>query len=320
GGGPVHLNRTLTRAKLEQLVEDLIERTVEPCRQAMADAELKTTDIDEVILVGGQTRMPAVREQVKGIFGKLLLTEVNPEEAVGLGAGIQAGVLVGDIKNVLLIDVTPLTLSVETKGGVATPLIRRNTTIPVRKSHVFTTAKDDQTSVEIVVVQGERVMAVENTVLGRFVLNGIPPAPRGEPRIEVTFKIDADGILQVRAQDQATGKEQQITITASSGLSEEEIQRMVAEAKEQDERNRQRRQQIKTLNRADRMAYQAEKTLERYGDDRLTPALQSKVRSEVAVLRQALRIGEIEAVERAMRELDETTRMIAREFSVKRET
>jgi len=316
--GPAHLNTTLTRVQLEQLTENLIERTVEPCRQAMADAGLKPTDIDEVILVGGQTRMPAVREKIKTIFGKLLVTELNPEEAVGLGAGIQAGALVGEVKNLLLIDVTPLTLSIETKGGIANPLIRRNTTIPARKSQVFTTAKDDQASVEIVVVQGERVMAVENTVLGRFTLDGIPPAPRGEPRIEVTFKIDANGTLQVTAQDQATGREQQITITASSGLSEEEIEHMVAEAKEHDERNRQRRQAIKTRNRADSMAYQAEKTLERYGD-RLTPALRSKVRSEVAALRQALRAGEIEAVERAMQELDETTRMIAREFSVKRD-
>jgi len=317
--GAVHLHTTLTRARLEQLVGDLIERTVEPCRRAMADAGLKPVDVDEVILVGGQIRMPAVQEKVKSIFGKLLLTELNPEEAVGLGAGIQAGVLVGEVKNLLLIDLTPLTLSIETKGGIASPIIRRNTTIPARKSQLFTTGQDDQTGVEIVVVQGERVMAVENTVLGRFTLDGIPPAPRGEPRIEVTFKIDADGILQVTAQDQTTGREQQITITASSGLSEQEIERMVAEAKEHDERNRQRRQEAKTRNRADSMAYQAEKTVERYGD-RLTPALQGRVRSEVAALRLALRAGEGEKVERAMRELDETTRMIAREFSVRRET
>ena len=315
--GPVHLNTTLSRAQLEQLVEDLIERTVEPCRQAMADAGLTPVDVDEVILVGGQTRMPAVQKKIKSIFGKLLLTDINPEEAVGLGAGIQAGVLVGEVKNLLLIDVTPLTLSIETQGGIASPLIRRNNTIPARKSQIFTTAQDDQTSVEIVVVQGERVMAVENTVLGRFTLDGIPPAPRGEPRIEVTFKIDADGVLQVTAQDQATGQEQHITITASSGLSEEEIQHMVAEAKEHDERDRQRRQEIKTRNRADSMAYQAEKTLERYGD-RLTPELQGRVRSEVAALRHALRAGDIEKSEQAMQELDETTQMIAREFSVKR--
>ena len=317
--GAVHLHTTLTRARLEQLVGDLIERTVEPCRRAMADAGLKPVDVDEVILVGGQIRMPAVQEKVKSIFGKLLLTELNPEEAVGLGAGIQAGVLVGEVKNLLLIDLTPLTLSIETKGGIASPIIRRNTTIPARKSQLFTTGQDDQTGVEIVVVQGERVMAVENTVLGRFSLDGIPPTPWGEPRIEVTFKIDADGIMQVTAQDQTTGREQQITITASSGLSEQEIERMVAEAKEHDERSRQRRQEIATRNRADHMAYQAEKTVERYGD-RLTPALQGRVRSEVAALRLALRAGEGEKVERAMRELDETTRMIAREFSVRRET
>jgi len=315
--GPLHLNTTLSRAQLEQLVEDLVERTVEPCRQAMTDAGLTPVDIDEVILVGGQTRMPAVQKKIKSIFGKLLVTDINPEEAVGLGAGIQAGVLIGEVKNLLLIDVTPLTLSIETQGGIASPLIRRNNTIPARKSQMFTTAQDDQTGVEIVVVQGERVMAVENTVLGRFILDGIPPAPRGEPRIEVTFKIDADGVLQVTAQDQDTGQEQHITITASSGLSEEEIQSMVAEAKEHDERNRQRRQDIKTRNRADSMAYQAEKTLERYGD-RLTPQLQSRVKSEVAALRHALREGEIEKSEQAMQELDETTRMIAREFSVRR--
>jgi len=308
--GPLHLSLTLTRAQLEQLVEDLIERTVEPCRQAMADAGLKATDIDEVILVGGQTRMPAVREKVKSTYGKLLVTELNPEQAVGLGAGIQAGALVGEVKNVLLIDVTPLTLSIETKGGVASPLIRRNTTIPACKSQVFTTAEEDQPSVEIVVVQGEQVMAVENTVLGRFALDGIPPAPRGEPKIEVTFKIDADGILQVTAQEQATGQEQQITITASSGLSEKEVEHMVVEAREYEARDEQRRREIEARNHADSMAYQAEQTLERHGDG-LPVVLREEVRGRVVAVRQALRSDQVEALERAMQELTEITQRIA---------
>ena len=308
--GPLHLSLTLTRVQLEQLVADLIERTVEPCRQAMADAGLKATDIDEVILVGGQTRMPAVRGKVKSIFGKLLTTALNPEEAVGLGAGIQAGALVGEVKNLLLIDVTSLTLSIETKGGIASPIIRRNTTIPVCKSQIFTTAQDDQTAVEIVVVQGERVMAVENVVLGRFVLDGIPLAPRREPKIEVTFKIDADGILQVTAQDQATGQEQQITITASSGLSEEEVARMVTEAREYEAQDDQRRLEIEARNRADSKAYRAEQSLEQQGEA-LPSAVREEVKDRVAALRQALRSGEVATLERAMRKLDETVLIAA---------
>ena len=307
--GSKHLNMILTRDRMEQLVEDLIERTVAPCRQAMTDAGLKTLDIDEVILVGGQTRMPAVQKKVHEIFGKFLLSDVNPEEAVGLGAGIQAGALIGEVKNILLIDVTPLTLGIETRGGVASPLIRRNTTIPVRKSQIFTTAQDDQTSVEIVVVQGERVMAVENTVLGRFTLDGIPPAARGEAKIEVAFKLDADGILQVTAQDQATGKEQHITVTASSGLSEEELEQMVAEAREHDERDRQRRLVIKTRERADSMAYEAEKTLEQHGEE-LPDELREDVRDKVLVVRQALGLDDVGALEQAMRDLAEVTQRV----------
>ena len=304
GGGPKHLNVTLTRSKLEQLVEDLIERTVEPSRQALLDAGLKASDIDEVILVGGQTRMPAVQEQVKEVFGKILYRDIIPEEAVGLGAGIQAGVLVGEVKDVLLIDVTPLTLSIETKGGAASPLIRRNTTIPMRKSQVFTTAKDDQTAVEIHVVQGERTMAVENISLGRFILDGIPPAPRGVPRIEVTFKLDADGILQVSAREKATGKESQITITASSGLSEEEVKRMVEEAEFYIERDKLRRKTTKMLNIADTMAYQAEMVLHHHGDE-LPAHIRGEIKAQVAALRATLQGEEIEsdAVWSAMEQL-----------------
>jgi len=307
--GSKHLNVILTRDRMEQLVEDLIERTVAPCRQAMTDAGLKTLDIDEVILVGGQTRMPAVQKKVHEIFGKFLLSDVNPEEAVGLGAGIQAGALIGEVKNILLIDVTPLTLGIETRGGVASPLIRRNTTIPVRKSQIFTTAQDDQTSVEIVVVQGERVMAVENTVLGRFTLDDIPPAARGEAKIEVTFKLDADGILQVTAQDQATGKEQHITVTASSGLSEEELEQMGAETREHDERDQQRRLVIKTRNRADSMAYEAEKMLEQHGEE-LPDELREDVRDKVLAVRQALGLDDVGALEQAMRDLAEVTQRV----------
>ncbi|MCG2767246.1 MAG: molecular chaperone DnaK [Chloroflexota bacterium] len=294
GGEPKHLHMPLSRSELERLVADLVERTAGPCRQALADAGLRASDIDEVVLVGGLTRMPAVQEKIKEIFGKILYRDINPEEAVGLGAGIQAGVLVGEVKDVLLIDVTPLTLSVETKGGVASPLIRRNATIPVRKGQVFTTARDDQTGVEIHVVQGERPMAVENISLGRFILDSIPPAPRGVPRIEVTFKLDADGILQVAARDKATGRENQITITASSGLSEEEVERMVAESEVYAERDRSRRKRTKMLNLADSMAYQAERTLRRCGDGLLPARTRGEIEGRVAALRATLQGEEIE--------------------------
>ena len=304
GGEAKHLNVTLTRAKLGQLVEDLIERTVRPCRQALTDAGLKVSDIEEVVLVGGQTRMPAVQEKVKEIFGKILYTDINPEEAVGLGAGIQASVLIGQVKDVLLIDVTPLTLSVETKGGVASPIIRRNATIPIRKSQVFTTGKDDQTSVEVRVVQGERPMAVENISLGHFILGGIRPAPRGEPRIEVTFKIDADGILQVTAQDKDTGRENQITIKASSGLSEDEVARMVEEAEFYHERDELRRERTKMLSLADNMAYQAEKTLRRC-DDKIPAWVKEQIEAKVGALRATLEREETEgeAIRHAMEQL-----------------
>lgn len=304
--GPRHLRVTLSRSKLEQLVGDLIERTMGPCQQALADAGLRVSDVDHVILVGGQIRMPLVARTVRELFGKGPHRGINPDEVVALGGAIQAAVLTGYVKGLLLIDVTPLTLGIETLGGVASPLIRRNTTIPTRKSQVFTTAKDDQTSVETHVVQGERAMAVENMTLGRFALEGIPPAPRGEPKIEVTFQIDADGILEVTAEDQATGKEQQITVAASSGLSEDEIKRMVEEAKEYAERDKGRREEIEIFNRADSLAYRAEKTLQRYGDE-VPPAVRREVESEVAALRQALKEGGgVPAVKRAWQELMET--------------
>jgi molecular chaperone DnaK len=302
GGGPSHLHVTLSRSKLEQLVGDLVERTIGPCRQALADASLRASDLDHVILVGGQTRMPLVVRTVRELFGKEPHQGINPDEVVALGAAIQAGALTGQVKGLLLIDVTPLTLGIETFGGAASPLIPRNTTIPTRRSQTFTTAKDDQTSVEIHVVQGERAMAVENMTLGRFVLEGIRPVPRGEPKIEVTFQIDADGILQVTAQHQATGKEQKITVAASSGLSQDEIKGMIEEAKEYAGRDTKRRQEIEILNRGDGLAYWAEKSLERYGDE-VAPAHRREVESKVVALREALKEGEIPAVRKAMQEL-----------------
>ena len=263
--GPKHLNMTLSRAKLEDLVSDLIQRSIDPCRRALEDANLKPGDINEVLLVGGMTRMPAIQEAVKKFFGKEPNKSVNPDEVVAIGAAIQAGVLGGEVKEVLLLDVTPLTLSIETLGGVATPIIERNTTIPTKKSQIFSTASDGQTQVEIHVVQGERPMAADNKTLGKFILDGIPPAPRGVPQIEVTFDIDANGILNVTAQDKATGREQKITITASSGLTEEEIERMVKEAERHASEDARRREQVEMRNRADSMIFTAEKALRDYG-------------------------------------------------------
>ncbi|MGD0565773.1 MAG: molecular chaperone DnaK [Candidatus Goldiibacteriota bacterium] len=264
--GPKHLVVNLTRAKLEQLVADLTERTVDPCKKALKDAGLEAKDIDEVVLVGGMTRMPSVVETVKKLFDKEPHKGVNPDEVVAIGAAIQAGVLQGEVKDVLLLDVTPLSLGIETLGGVFTRLIERNTTIPTKKSEVFSTASDNQTSVEIHVLQGERSMANENKTIGRFHLDGIPPAPRGVPQVEVTFDIDANGILHVQAKDMATAREQKITITASSGLSKDEIEKIVKEAEKHSDEDKKKKEEVDTRNQAETLSYQAEKTLKEVGD------------------------------------------------------
>jgi len=302
--GPKHLQITLTRAKLEQLAADLIERTLGPVKQALADAKLSPSDVDEVILVGGQTRMPAIQKLVRDFFGKEPHKGINPDEVVAIGAAIQAGVLAGEVKDILLLDVTPLTLSVETLGGIATPIIERNTTIPVRKSQIFSTATDNQTQVEIHVVQGERPMAADNKTLGRFILDGIPPAPRGVPQIEVTFDIDADGILHVSAKDLATGREQKITITASSGLTEEEIQRMVKEAEEYAEQDRRKKELAEARNQADSVVYTAEKTLREFGD-KVPGDLKSQIESKISEVRSAMQSDDIHRLRRVTQELGE---------------
>jgi molecular chaperone DnaK len=285
--GPKHLNIVLTRAKLEQLTEDLVERSIEPCKQALQDADLDPSGIDEVILVGGMTRMPSVQEAVRKIFSKEPHKGVNPDEVVAVGACIQAGVLGGEVKDILLLDVTPLTLSIETLGGVATGLIERNTTIPTRKSQVFSTAADDQIDVEIHVVQGERPMVDANKSLGRFTLDGIPPAPRGTPQIEVTFDIDADGILKVSATDKATGNSQHITVTASSGLSDTEIENMRSEAEKYAEEDQLKREIVMAKNTADNAIYAAEKLLVRTADT-ISNSRSAKIESSIQEIRQEL--------------------------------
>jgi molecular chaperone DnaK len=264
--GPKHLVRKLTRAKLENMVQDLLDRSLEPCKKAMADAGVKTSNIDEVVLVGGQTRMPKIQEMVKALFGKEPHRGVNPDEVVAVGAAVQAGVLAGEVKDLLLLDVTPLTLAIETLGGVATPMIPRNTTIPTKKTETFSTAADSQTEVEVHVLQGERPMAAQNRTLGKFKLAGIPPAPRGVPQIEVTFDIDANGILNVTAKDNATGKDTRITITSSSGLSKEEVERMAREAESHAAEDKEKREEIEERNSLDSMVYNIEKMLKDSGD------------------------------------------------------
>ena len=296
--GPKHLQKTLTRAKLEQLVEDLIEKTIGPCEQALKDAKLSPSDIDEVILVGGQTRMPKVQEVVREFFGKEPHKGINPDEVVAVGAAIQGAVLSGEVKDVLLLDVTPLSLGIETLGGVMTVLIPRNTTIPTRKTEIFTTAADNQTSVEIHVLQGERPMAADNRTIGRFHLDGIPPAPRGVPQIEVTFDIDANGILNVSARDKATGKEQSIRIEASSGLTQEEIERMMKEAREHEAEDRRKRELVEARNRADQLVYETEKNLKEMGD-KLSPDVKSRVEAAVGRLKEAMKGTDINEIKSA---------------------
>ncbi|MCD6453520.1 MAG: molecular chaperone DnaK [Dehalococcoidales bacterium] len=307
--GPKHLNLTLTRAKLEQLVMDLIEKTIGPCRQALTDAEKTTAQIDEIVLVGGQTRMPLVQKKVKQFYGKEPHKGVNPDEVVAIGAAIQAGVLKGEVKDVLLLDVTPLTLGIETLGGVATPLIPRNTTIPTSKSQIFSTAADNQPSVEIHVLQGERPMAADNRTLGRFMLDGILPAPRGLPQIEVTFDIDANGILNVKAHDKGTGREQKITITASSGLSKDEVTRMQREAETYAAEDTKRRDEIEARNTADNLAYTADKTLREH-KDKIPAELNQEVETKIAAVRSALQGSDINAIRQATQELNDAMQKI----------
>ena len=307
--GPKHLVLTLSRAKLEQLVEDLVQKAVSPCKQAMSDASVTANDIQQVVLVGGMTRMPAVHETVVKLFGKEPHQGVNPDEVVAIGAAVQAGVLQGEVQDVLLLDVTPLTLGIETLGGVTTSLIPRNTTIPTAKSEIFSTAADGQASVEVHVLQGERSMATENKTIGRFMLDGIIPAPRGTPQIEVTFDINADGILEVSAKDKGTGKEQKITITASSGLSKEEINQMVDDAEQHAEEDQKRRETVETRNGAETSVYAAEKLLSD-NSEKVPVDIKEEIENKIASLKTALEGEDMEQINSAMQELQVATQKL----------
>jgi len=307
--GPKHLDMTLTRAKFEEMTADLVEKTLEPLQEALKDAGLTTSEIDKVILVGGSTRIPAVQEAVKRVTGKEPHKGINPDECVAIGAAIQAGVLGGEVKDVLLLDVTPLSLGIETLGGVFTKLIERNTTIPTRKSQIFSTAADGQTSVEIHVLQGEREMAADNITLGRFILDGIPPAPRGVPQIEVTFDIDANGIVNVSAKDLGTGKEQKITITASTNLSDEEIDKAVKEAEKYAEEDKKRKEAVETRNNADSLVYATEKTLKELGD-KLSQADKDAIQAEIDAVKKALEGNDVGNIKSATEKLSQVSQEV----------
>ena len=307
--GPLHLTMTLTRAKLEQIVDSLIQKTIKPVEQALKDGKIKASDIDEIVLVGGMTRMPKIVETVTKFFGKEPNKSVNPDEVVAIGAAIQGGVLGGEVKDVLLLDVTPLTLGIETLGGVSTPLISRNTTIPSSKSQVFSTAADNQTQVEINVLQGERPMTADNKSLGRFVLDGIPPAPRGVPQVEVTFDIDANGILNVKAQDKATGKEQSIKITGSTGLTREEVEKMTKDAEEHAKEDLEKKELIEAKNTADSLIFTAEKTLKDTGD-KVDSNLKKEVEDKIADLKSVLETGTKEDLEKKTKDLSDSLQKV----------